>query len=223
MKVLVKQILVFSLICTVMLSNHMFSSEANTSENIIYTRITDVFLPPKLSYRVNYPNWTFFEFEGTCEIINPSGRILYILTSHMNLVFITGNLSFENEQYFGNLWGPSALMDMFENHTINPGISEEFIVFTLSVNDTLVSLPNGNFTARIYIDDCIGKHNYHHFPSIISVNDSDIHMNHTGAYTTFTFPEEPSQTTILSYYFLVTLPLCLIVIVLTKKKINSQK
>ncbi|NPD89874.1 MAG: hypothetical protein HGN29_14265 [Asgard group archaeon] len=183
------------IIFSITLSFSLFLPQATVSEYTIYTRMTEIVLPPELIYRENYPKWTFFEFEYTFEIINPSGRILYIYTSTTCLVFVTGNLSFENEQYFGQVrGGPSLCGDAFTNHTINPGITEGILTFTFSVNDTLEALPNGNYTVWIFLAEYEEQHNYHHFTSEIAVNGSDIQITHNGANTTFTFPEEEPNT-----------------------------
>ncbi len=187
-----KHLLSICLIFLIFRSFLLFLPQATVSEYTIYTRMTEIVLPPELIYRGNYPNWTFFEFEYTLEIINPSGRILYIISHTTCLVFVTGNLSFENEQYFGQVRGGSSFCgDAFTNHTINPGITEGTLTFTLNVNDTLDVLPNGNFAVWIILDDSEEQHNYYNFASQSIVNGSDIQITHTGANTNFTFPEEP--------------------------------
>ncbi|GAH25368.1 unnamed protein product, partial [marine sediment metagenome] len=129
----------------------MFYPHADVSEYTIYTRMTEIVVPPELVFRVYRPNTTLFKFEYSFEIINPSGRVLYILTLHTCLVFVYGNLSFENEHYTGQVWGPSYLLPAVTNHTINPGITEGISIFNMEVNDTLEALPNGNFTVWMYL------------------------------------------------------------------------
>ncbi len=218
MSKLLRYLTAIYLIISVILSISLSLPLASVSEHTIYTRMTEIVLPPELIYRENYPNWTFFEFEYTLEIINPSGRMLYIISHSTCLVFETGNLSFENEQYFGQVGGPLYCGSAFTNHTIYPGISEGTRTFELSVNDTLVVLPNGYFVVWIDLDDSEEQHNYHHFTSEIAVNGSDILITHNGANTTFTFPEEPTPTSTLPYSTLVTLLIGLMVIIPIKKR-----
>lgn len=206
------------LIISVILSISLSLPLASVSEHTIYTRMTEIVLPLEITYREPYPNWTFFEFECSFEIINPSDRTLYILTPNTCLVFIFGNLSFENEQYVGHVGGPNALMPLFTNHTINPGITEGTLPFTLNVNDTLEALPDGNYTVWMHLDDHEEQHNYNHFTSEIAVNGSDILITHNGANTTFTFPEETTPTSTLPFSTLVTLLIGLMVIIPIKKR-----
>ena len=217
MKLLAKRNLVSSIICIIILFTPYFYCESIASEDLIYTRITEIPLPPDIKHITSDYNWTYFEFEGSCEIINPSGRILYISTINFHLISVNGYVSFENKTYTGNLGGPRYIQPAGNTHAINPGISEWYYEFDLSVNDTLDSLPNGNFTARIHFDDYLGEHNYHHFPSLITVNGSEIEIEHTGANATFTFPEIPPPTT-TSYGSVVYLLFCMIIILLVKRR-----
>ncbi|MCG3216613.1 MAG: hypothetical protein KAS63_07805 [Candidatus Heimdallarchaeota archaeon] len=220
MKGLFKHLPSIYLIFSFVLSFPLLLPQATVSEYTIYTRITEIVLPPELIYKENYPNWTFFEFDYSLEIINPSGRMLYIFSHSTCLVFVDGNLSFENEQYIGQVVGPYYCGAAFTNHTINPGITKGTLTFTLEVNDTLEDPPNGNYTVWNFLDDSEEQHNYHHFTSEIAVNGSDIQITHNGANATFLFPEEPTPTTDLSYSFLVTLSVGLLVIFLIRKRYN---
>ncbi|MCK4971815.1 MAG: hypothetical protein KAS52_00710, partial [Candidatus Heimdallarchaeota archaeon] len=191
---LIKYLLSICLTISILISSPLFSSYADVSEYTIYTRMTEIVLPPTIVYRENYPNSTFFEFEYSFEIINPYGKFLYILSHTTCLVFVSGNLSFENEQYVGQVGGNGPCGAAFTNHTIDPGITESASMFHLFVNDTLEALPDGNFTVWIFLDDSEDQHTYINFTSEIAVNGSDIQIIHNGANETFTFPEEPTPT-----------------------------
>ncbi|MHA1552216.1 MAG: hypothetical protein ACTSQC_09755 [Candidatus Heimdallarchaeaceae archaeon] len=196
----------------------LFLPHAAISEYTIYTRMTEIVVPPELVYRENYPNWTFFEFEYSYEIINPSGKTLYIMSRNTNLVFISGNLSFENEQYAGQVWGPSTIAPAGTNHTINPGITEGTGIINMEVNDTLEALPNGNFTVWMNLDDYEERHNYQNFTSEIAVNGSVIQITHNGANETFIFPEEPTPTPTQTCFFVAATMFGILVFAIIKKQ-----
>ncbi len=217
MRKLFKYLLSVCYIILVSFCSTLFCSHAAISEYTIYTRMTDIVVPPELVYRENYANTTFYEFEYSFEIINPSGKTLYILTLHTCLVFISGNLSFENEHYIGQVWGPNYLLPAGTNHTIKPGITEGMSIFNMEVNDTLNALPNGNFTVWMYLGDYEEQHNYINFTSEIVVHGSVIQVTHNGANETFTFPEEPTPTPTQSYFFLTSLMFGILVITLIRK------
>jgi len=212
-----------SLLCfffSFLLASNFFFIQASISNFTIYTRITGIDFPPSLIYKIYYPNQTFFEFESSIEIINPSGQTLYILSHTTCLVFTFGNLLFEDENYEGSVGGPYICGNMFTNHTIEPGISEGRMTFDLSVNNTLDSLPSGNFTIWIHLDDSLGEHNYVHFSSIISVNGTAIHVTHTGANETFTFPTVTSSTPTSTSALSIVVPCFLGILVILLKKYN---
>ena len=218
MKKLLKYLLSVCFIILAIFHSPLFYPYAAVSEYTIYTRMTDIVLPPTIVYWENYPNTTFFEFEYSFEIINPSGKALYILSHTTCLVFVNANLSFENKQHIGQAWGPSACGDAFTNHTINPGITEGTLMINLSVNDTLEALPDGNFTIWMFLDDSEERHNYHNFTSEIAVNGSDIQITHNGANETFTFPEEPTPTPTQTYCFVASTMFGILVFTLIRKK-----
>lgn len=218
MKKLYKYLQSVCFIILVIFHSPLFYPYAAISEYTIYTRMTEIVVPPTIDYRENYPNWTFFEFEYSFEIINPSGKTLYIMSPNTNLVFVSGNLSFENEQYIGQVWGPSTLAPAGTNHTIDPGITEGMSIFNMEVNDTLNALPNGNFTVWMNLDDYEERHNYHNFTSEIAVNGSDIQITHNGANETFTFPEEPTPTPTQTYFFVVSTMFGILVFTLIRKQ-----
>ncbi len=222
MKKMFKYLPFVCFIISIILSFPLLYPYAAISEYTIYTRMTEIVLPPELVDKEYALDWTFFEFEYAFEIINPSGRILYIMSHNTNLIFTCGNLSFESEQYIGDIWGPSALCPAFTNHTIDPGITEGKSIIHLSVNDTLEALPNGNFTVWMILDDSEERHNYINFTSEIAVNGSNIQITHNGANETFTFPEEPTPTSNLPYSNLATLLIGLLVIILIKKRKRSN-
>jgi len=221
MKGLVKNLPSIVLMLLIILSSSLSLHQATVSEYTIYTRITEIVLPTELVYRESYPNWTFFEFDYTLEIINPSGRILYIVSHTTCLVFMRGNVSLDNKHYSGHIGGTKFCGDAFTNHTIIPGISAGTLTSEISVNDTLTILPNGNYTVWISLDDSEEKHSYYNFTSEIIVNGSEIQIIHNGANATFTFPEEPSPTTEISYSFLVTLYAGILVSYYNRKR-NSK-
>ena len=218
MKKMFKYLPFVCFIISIILSSPLLCPYAAISEYTIYTRMTEIVLPPELVDKEYALDWTYFEFEYTFEIINPSGRILYIMSHNTNLIFTCGNLSFENEQYIGDIWGPSALCPAFTNHTIDPGITEGKSIINLSVTDTLEALPNGNFTVWMILDDSEERHNYYNFTSEIAVNGTDIRITHNGANETFTFPEEPIPTPTKSYFFLAYLIFGILVFTLIKKR-----
>ncbi len=218
MKKLFKYLLYVCFIILVVFSSPLFYPYAAVSEYTIYTRMTEIVVPPEVVYKVYSPNTTFFEFEYNFEIINPSGRILYIISHTTCLVFVYGNLSFENEQYIGQVWGSSIGGNAFTNHTIDPGITEGMLIFHMEVNDTLEALPNGNFTVWMYLDDSEERHNYINFTSEIAVNGTDIQITHNGANETFTFPEEPTPTPTQSYFFLASLMFGILVFTFIRKR-----
>ncbi|MHA1419068.1 MAG: hypothetical protein ACTSPO_08840, partial [Candidatus Heimdallarchaeaceae archaeon] len=205
-------------IILVIFHSPLFYPYADVSEYTIYTRMTEIVVPPEVVYRENYPNTTFFEFEYSYEIINPSGKTLYILTLNTCLVFVSGNLSFENEQYIGQVWGPSYLAPMGTNHTINPGITEGRSPINMEVNDTLEALPNGNYTVWMYLGDYEERHNYINFTSEIVVNGSNIQITHNGVNETFTFPEEPTPTPTQSYFLVASTMFGILFFTLIKKR-----
>ncbi len=218
MKGLFKYLPSIYLIFSFVFSFPLFLPQATVSEYIIYTRITEIVLPPELIYRENYPNLTFFELVYTFEIINPSGKILYIVTPTTCLFYVTGEISFENERYFSRVGGPGPCGDAFTNHSIIPGFNEGTLTFELFVNDTLEALPNGNYTVWIFLAEYEEQHNYHNFTSEIAVNGSDIQITHNGANATFMFPEDPTPTTSLTYSYPVTLCGGILVIFLIRKR-----
>ncbi len=218
MKKLYKYILSVCCIILAIFHSPLFYPYAAISEYTIYTRMTEIVVPPTIDYRENYPNWTFFEFECTFEIINPSGKALYILSHTTCLVFVFGNLSFENEQYVGQVGGTGPCGAAFTNHTIDSGIAEGTLTIDLEVNDTLNALPNGNYTIWIFLDDSEERHNYHNFTSEIAVNGSDIQVTHNGANETFTFPEEPTPTPTQTYFFVASTMFGILVFTLIRKK-----
>ena len=222
MKKLYKYLQSVCFIILVILSSTLFFPYAAISEYTIYTRMTVIVVPPEVVYKEYSPNTTFFEFEYSFEIINPSGKTLYIISHNTCLIFISGNLSFENENYIGHVWGPSALCPAFTNHTINPGITEGKSLINLSVNDTLEALPNGNFTVWMYLDDSEEQHNYINFTSEIAVNGSDIQITHNGANETFTFPEEPTPTPTQAYFFVASLMFGILVFTIIRKQYRSH-
>ncbi len=209
-------------IILVIFHSPLFYPYAAISEYTIYTRMTEIVVPPAIDYRENYPNTTFFEFEYSFEIINPSGKTLYIISHTTCLVFISGNLSFENEHYIGHVCGPSICGNMFTNHTINPGITEGTLIINLEVNDTLEALPNGNYTIWNILDDSEERHNYHNFTSEIAVNGSNIKITHNGANETFTFPEEPTPTPTQAYFFVASLMFGILVFTIIRKQYRSH-
>lgn len=225
MKRLLRFFTAIYLIISIVLPFSLPLSCATTSEYTIYTRMTDIVVPPELVYRENYPNWTFFEFEYSYEIINPSGKTLYIISPNTNLVFISGNLSFENEQYAGQVWGPSTLAPAGTNHTINPGITEGTGIINMEVDDTLEALPNGNYSIWIYLDDSEERHNYHNFTSEIAVNGSVIQITNNGANETFTFLEEPTPTPTQTYFFVAATMFGILVFAIIRKqyRLNCSK
>jgi hypothetical protein len=218
MRKLFKYLLSVCFIILVSFCSTLFLPHAAISEYTIYTRMTDIVVPPELVFKEYRPNTTLFEFEYSFEIINPSGKTLYIISHTTCLVFIFGNLSFENEQYVGQVWGPSSCGNAFTNHTFNPGITEGTLIINMEVNDTLNALPNGNYTVWMFLDDSEERHNYHNFTSEIAVNGSDILITHNGDNATFIFPEEPTPTSNLPYSTLVTLLIGLLVIIFIKKR-----
>ncbi|MHA1346154.1 MAG: hypothetical protein ACTSO3_07170 [Candidatus Heimdallarchaeaceae archaeon] len=222
MKKLFKYLLSFCFIILVIFHSPLFYPYADVSEYTIYTRMTEIVVPPELVFKIYLPNTTLFKFEYSFEIINPSGRVLYILTLHTCLVFVYGNLSFENEQYTGQVWGPSYLLPAVTNHTINPGITEGTSIFNMEVNDTLEALPNGNFTVWMYLGDYEEQHNYINFTSEIAVNGSVIQITNNGANETFTFPEEPTPTPTLTYFFVASTMFGILVFTLIRKKYRSH-
>jgi len=225
MKRLLRFFTAIYLIISIVLPFSLPLSCATTSEHTIYTRMTEIVVPPTIDYRENYSNWTFFKFEYSYEIINPSGKTLYILTLHTCLVFVYGNLSFENEHYIGQVWGPSYLLPAVTNHTLNPGIAEGMSIFNMEVNDTLEALPNGNFTVWMYLGDYEEQHNYINFTSEIVVNGSVIQITHNGANETFTFPEDPTPTPTQSYFFVAATMFGILVFAIIRKqyRLNCSK
>lgn len=218
MKRLLRFFTAIYLIISIVLPFSLPLSCATTSEHTIYTRMTEIVLLPTIVYRENYPNSTFFEFEYSFEIINTSGKFLYILSHTTCLVFVSGNLSFENEQYVGQVGGTGPCGAAFTNHTIDPGIAEGTLIIDLEVNDTLEALPNGNYSVWIFLDDSEERHNYHNFTSEIAVNGSDIQITHNGANETFTFPEEPTPTPTQTYFFVAATMFGILVFTLIRKR-----
>jgi len=190
---------------------------AGSSGYTIYTRITKIDLPPTLVFRENYPNQTFFAFEGLADIINPCEKNLYIGSSTTCLVFYQADLAFENDSYSGLIWGPSLCGQAFTNHTIEPGINEGYIFFELSVNETLQNLPNGNFTIRLHLEDYHGLHDYVHFNSTITVNDSNITMSYEGRDAIFTCPTFSTLPTVIPNFIVVLMSGILVMVILRKK------
>ena len=221
MKGIQKHHLLLCFFFTLFLSSNLLFPQAAISGYTIFTRMTEIELPPNLIYRGSNPTHTFFEFWCTLEIINPSGKNLYIYTPSTCLVFFHGSLSFENEQYEGFVWGPHLCGSSFTNHSIEPGINEGTLKFELSVNDTLEALPNGNFSVRIFFDDYLHEHSYKHFPSTIAVNGSDVQITHTGANETFVFPTETLPTPTSTLPLSIILPFFLGVLTLLLKRKHS--
>jgi hypothetical protein len=218
MKKLLKYLQSVCFIILVILSSTLLYPLAAVSEYTIYTRMTEIVVPPELVFRVYRPNTTLFKFDYSFEIINPSGRVLYIISHTTCLVFISGNLLFDNEHYVGQVWGPSICGNAFTNHTINPGITEGTLIISLEVNDTLEALPNGNYTIWNILDDSEERHNYINFTSEIAVNGSDIQITHNGANETFTFPEEPTPTPTQTYFFVASTMFGILVFTLIRKR-----
>ncbi len=215
MKRLFAKILSSWLVISVFVASVPACSQAVDSGYTIYTRITNIDLPPSLIFYGSYPNHTFFEFWYTAEIINPSEKNLYIMTPTTCLTFINENLSFENESYDGFVWGdPKLCGQSITNHTIEPGILEGQLTFELSVNDTLKTLPNGNFTVWIQFHDYLEEHEYIYFKSTIAVNDSNITITHEGADVIFTFPSVsalPKEISIFLTFLVIGLPIIFLV------------
>lgn len=219
MKGILKHLSLSFLFFSVLLSSILILTQSSVSGFTIYTRITSIELPPEVLFRENYPNHTFFEFWCTLEIINPSGQTLYIYTSTTCLVFIACDLSFEFEYYDGFVWGPSRNCgNLFTNHSIIPGIARGNLPFELAVNDTLDSLPDGNYTIWFFLGDYLEEHYYTNFPSIITVNGTEISITHTGANETFVFPTETPTTPTSTLSFPIMLPCFLAVLTLLSKK-----
>ena len=184
-----KNLLSFIFISSLMLSYIVSSSLVSTYNHTIYTRITDISLPPVIVEKTFFPNHTAFEFQYTAEIINPSGIDLFIRTPTTCLVHNTGNITFENEQNDGRIIGGELFCGQaFTEHKIPPGITEGNLPLYISINGTVEALPNGDYTVWIVIPDCEDFHEYVNYPSIISVLGSNITVNHTGANETFSFP-----------------------------------
>ncbi len=219
-----KQITSCCVFVFIFLSSHLLFTQAALSGYTIFSRISLINLPPTIIYRENYPNQTLFEFDGTLEIINNYTQTLSITSSTTCLVFYTGILSFENETLSGTIRGPELCGNAFTTHYFDPGITEGYVRFKISVNNTLSSLPDGNFTIWTIFDDSSGEHSYIHYPSIIQVNGSDINVVHTGANENFTFPIETSSTPTSTIVFSMSIPCFLgILVILLRKYVKTPK